>query len=64
MDTLNSDGGSDSQNTAVKGAALLLVIGEPFSEEHKKLILGEISQGGSFFHFPNLFRRCRQFSPL
>ncbi|KAL4227832.1 Methionine aminopeptidase 1B [Mactra antiquata] len=45
MDTLNSECGSDSQNSAVKGAALLLVIGEPFSEEHKKLILGEISQG-------------------
>ncbi|XP_045216831.2 microtubule-associated protein futsch-like isoform X2 [Mercenaria mercenaria] len=45
MDNLNSEGGIDSQSGAVKGAALLLVIGEPFSEEHKKLILGEISKG-------------------
>ncbi|XP_060555499.1 microtubule-associated protein futsch-like isoform X2 [Ruditapes philippinarum] len=45
MDNLNSEGGIVTQSGAVKGAALLLIIGEPFSEEHKKLILGEISKG-------------------
>lgn len=47
MDIANTGEGGDSQNIAAKGAALLLVIGEPFSEEHKKLILGDITKGGS-----------------
>jgi hypothetical protein len=50
MDNLNSEGGIVTQSGAVKGAALLLIIGEPFSEEHKKLILGEISKGRAFFY--------------
>ena len=48
MDGTNSNGGSDSQNMAAKGAAVLLVIGEPFSEEHKKLIQAEITKGWIF----------------
>lgn len=47
MDIANTGGGDDSQNVAAKGAALLLVIGEPFSQEHKKLILAEVTKGGS-----------------
>lgn len=50
MDIANNGEGGDSPNIAVKGAALLLVIGEPFSEDHKKLILGEVTKGGSFFY--------------
>lgn len=49
MDIANNGEGGDTPNIAVKGAALLLVIGEPFSEDHKKLILGEVTKGGSFF---------------
>lgn len=48
------EGGIDSINGAAKGAALLLVIGEPFSEEHKILILGEISKGWTFDIFGQL----------
>lgn len=35
----------DSGKSGAKGAALLLVIGEPFSEENKNLILAEITKG-------------------
>ena len=48
MDIAKTGDGDDSQHIAAKAAALLVVIGEPFSEEHKKLILGDITKGGSF----------------
>lgn len=48
MDNLKKEYGSDPEGVTPKAATLLLVIGEPFSEEHKKLILGEISKGGIF----------------
>ena len=33
------------QLSPLSGAYLLIVVGEPFSEEHKKLILQKIQQG-------------------
>ena len=37
--------GAPPQLSPLSGAYLLLVVGEPFSEEHKKLILQKIQQG-------------------
>ena len=34
-----------TQLSPLSGAYLLIVVGEPFSEEHKKLILQKIQQG-------------------
>lgn len=45
MDTANNDGGLDLQIVALKGASVLLIIGEPFTEEHRKLILLEVTKG-------------------
>ena len=35
----------DSSSSVVCDAALLLVIGEPHSDEHKSLILAEVTKG-------------------
>lgn len=43
VDTLEME--SDDQGVITPGAALLLIIGEPFSEDHKTLILAEITKG-------------------
>ncbi|XP_052277896.1 microtubule-associated protein 1A-like isoform X2 [Dreissena polymorpha] len=45
MDTANNDGGLDLQIVALKGASVLLIIGEPFTEEHRKLTLLEVTKG-------------------
>ena len=36
---------SDDQGSAAPGAVLLLIIGEPFSEEHKDATLAEVTRG-------------------
>ncbi|XP_052795864.1 microtubule-associated protein futsch-like isoform X2 [Mya arenaria] len=45
MDLASNGGGDETQTIAMKGAAVLLVIGEPFSEEHRTLILSDLSKG-------------------
>ncbi|KAK3761215.1 hypothetical protein RRG08_022615 [Elysia crispata] len=35
---------SDDQGSAAPGAVLLLIIGEPFSEEHKDATLAEVTK--------------------
>ena len=38
------------QLSPLSGAYLLIVVGEPFSEEHKKLILNKLQQGKTEDH--------------
>jgi hypothetical protein len=38
-------GDPPAQLSPLSGAYLLIVVGEPFSEEHKQLILQKIQQG-------------------
>ena len=55
MDITDANSKMDSQSAPACGAALLLVIGEPHSDEHKSLILAEVTKGKIFFlHFPTL----------
>ena len=52
MDSVDANSMMDSQSAPACGAALLLVIGEPHSDEHKSLILAEVTKGESHcFHF-------------
>ena len=60
MDLAPNGDGMDSPKVELSGAAVLLVIGEPFSDVHRNLILSEITKGirivqkikSSFNQFP------------
>jgi len=45
MDLAPNGDGMDSPKVELSGAAVLLVIGEPFSDVHRNLILSEITKG-------------------
>lgn len=45
MDIADANSKMDSHTAPASGAALLLVIGEPHSDEHKSLILAEVTKG-------------------
>lgn len=48
MDIADANSKMDSHSANVHNAALLLVIGEPHSDEHKSLILAEVTKGEAF----------------
>jgi hypothetical protein len=49
MDSTLTQSGEDSGFSAAADAAVLLVIGEPLSDDHKELILDEITKGKLFY---------------
>ena len=49
------------QLSPLSGAYLLIVVGEPFSEEHKKLILQKLQQGKRVRHSPHRAERSSDY---
>ena len=65
MDT-DANSKMDSSSSVVCDAALLLVIGEPHSDEHKSLILAEVTKGEALVFTVHWFwlQKIRRFFPI